>query len=107
MTVLVTARFAIDPDRLEAVARANAERMRQIVQRARENGLISHRFYGNDDGVLVVDHWPDEESFRTFFAGTPEIGELMSEAGMTTEPQVSFHRPLAVDDVVEAATTIA
>lgn len=106
MTVLMTAKFAIDPAKLEQVAQKNAETLRRIVQRAKDHGLISHRFYGNEDGVLVVDHWPDEESFRTFFAATPDIGDLMREAGATGEPQVSFYRLLAVDDVVEPATSI-
>ena len=105
MTVLMTARFAIDANRLEAVAKANSDSLRRIVQSAREHGLISHRFYGSDDAVLVVDHWPDEASFRAFYAATPDIGKLMTEAG--AEPQISFYRPLAVDDVVEAATAIA
>ncbi|HVW41930.1 MAG TPA: hypothetical protein VHC18_11350 [Amycolatopsis sp.] len=73
---------------------------------ARDHGLISHRFYGNDDGVFVVDHWADAESYRAFFAASPDIGELMSKAGATSEPQISFYRPLAVDDVVEPAATI-
>lgn len=107
MTVLVTARFAIDPERLEAAARDNVESLQRIIARAREHGLISHRFYGNDDAVLVVDQWPDEQSFRTFFAASPDIAELMREAGATGEPQISYYRPLAVDDVVEPAATTA
>lgn len=35
MTVLVTVRFAIDPDRLEAVARENMDSLRRIGQRER------------------------------------------------------------------------
>ena len=107
MTVLVTARFAIDADRLETVARESSDSLHRIISSARDHGLVSHRFYGNDEGVLVVDHWPDEESFRRFFAETPEIGELMAKAGATAEPQISFYRPLAVDDVVEPTATIA
>lgn len=105
MTVLMTARFAIDANRLEDAARGNTERMARIVQRAKEHGLISHRFYGDANCVFVVDQWPDEDSFRTFFAATPEIGEMMAEAGATGDPEINVYRPLDVDDVVEASAT--
>lgn len=107
MTVLVTARFAIDPNRLETVARENSETLHRIRQSAKDHGLISHRFYGNDEGVLVVDHWPDEESFRRFFAETSDIGDLMGKSGATGEPAISFYRLLDVDDAVAPTATIA
>lgn len=100
MTVLMTARFDIDAHRLETVAHENVDTLRRVAHRAQEHGLISHRFCGNDDGVLVVDLWPDEASFQSFYDASPEIGELMAKAGATSEPQVTFYRTLDIDDVV-------
>jgi hypothetical protein len=36
------------------------------IETAKKHGLIAHRFYGSEDGskVLVVDEWPDRQSFE-------------------------------------------
>lgn len=62
--------------------------------------MISHRFYGSDDEILVVDEWPDQESFQRFFGAHPEIGELMGQVGVTSEPTISFWRKLDTHDEV-------
>lgn len=107
MTVLMTATIDVDAKKLEEVARQDQESLRRISQRAKEYGLIAHRFYGNDTGTLVVDLWPDEASFQKFYAASPDIAEVMAKAGATSAPQITFYRPLAVDDAVEPATTAA
>lgn len=107
MTVLMTAAFDVDATKLEDVGRQDRESLRRISARAKEYGLIAHRFYGNENGVLVVDLWPDEASFQKFYAASPDIAEVMGKAGATSAPQITFYRDLAVDDVVEPATTAA
>lgn len=47
--------------------------LQSIAEKGKQHGVISHRFYGSDDEILVVDEWPDEESFQKFFADTPDI----------------------------------
>jgi hypothetical protein len=71
-----------------------------IAEKGKKHGVISHRFYGSDDEVLVVDEWPDEESFQRFYADTPEIGGIMERAGVTTQPEVMFWRHLDTGDDV-------
>jgi hypothetical protein len=97
MSVLMTMRIAGDAKAIEAQPR---ERTDVIVQRAREHGLIAHRFWGNDRAILVVDEWPDEGSFQKFWDASPDIGEMMKDAGVTEEPTVEFWRPLNVGDEV-------
>jgi quinol monooxygenase YgiN len=64
MSIIMTFRMKGDPDKLEQVAAADPDAMRSIADQA-EHGLIAHRFYGSDDGqIMVVDEWPDAESFR-------------------------------------------
>jgi hypothetical protein len=46
----------------------------------------------------VVDEWPDSESFRRFFNDSPDIGEMMAEAGVTSEPAPVFWRELDTPD---------
>jgi hypothetical protein len=96
MSVIVTLRFAGDAAKLEEFSAANEEHMQGIVDAAKGHGLIAHRFYGTDDGkIMVVDEWPDAESFQTFFAEQQaQIQPIMQEAGVTSEPEVVFWRKL-------------
>ena len=49
---------------------------------------------------MVVDEWPDAESFQRFFeADQPNIGPLMQEVG-TGEPEITFWRKLETGDEV-------
>ena len=76
--------------------------MRSIADRAEEHGLIAHRFYASDDGqIMVIDEWPDPESFQRFFeAMRSEIEPLMQAIGVTAEPEVTFWRKLESHDEV-------
>lgn len=100
MSVLMTMRAQGDPDELERRAGGNPDRMRSIMERAKGHGLIAHRFYGSDDGqIMVVDVWPDVESFQRFFEESrEEIQPLMGEVGVTAEPQIAFWRQLETHD---------
>ena len=102
MSVVMTLRVHGDPQELEKRAAANPETMRALSERAKEHGLIAHRFYGSDDGqIMVVDEWPDPESFQTFFEESQsEIEPLMRDVGVTSEPEVMFWRKLESHDEV-------
>ncbi len=100
MSVIMTLRMKGDPGGLERYAAENPDAMRWIVDHAREHGLIAHRFYGTDDGqIMVVDEWPDAQSFQNFFADTqPQIQPIMRAAGVASEPEVVFWRKLDARD---------
>ena len=100
MSVMMGLRIPVDPKRFEEVATGNTERLMAISQRAKEHGAISHAFYASEAGdeVLVVDVWPDSESFQQFFSSSPEIGEMMGEAGVTSEPQPVFWHDMDTPD---------
>ena len=103
MSVIMTFRASGDPQRLEQLAAQDPQRMRSIADRAREHGLIAHRFYGSEaDGeIMVVDEWPDQETFQGFFASVrSEIESMMAEAGVSGEPDVRFWRKLESHDEV-------
>lgn len=94
-------RIAVDPERLLQVIRADPDRLAGIAEQAKQAGAIHHRFYGNTDGgeILVLDEWPDAESFLKFFEETQEsIGSMMAEAGMTERPEPRFWRELDTPD---------
>ena len=102
MSVIMTLRANGDPAQLERRAAGNPDAMRAISDRAKEHGLIALRFYGSDDGqIMVVDEWPDPDSFRAFFEEMrAEIEPLMREVGVTAEPEVTFWRKLESHDEV-------
>ena len=102
MSVLMTLRAKGDPTLLEKRAAGNPEGIRAISASAQQMGLIGHRFYGSDDGqIMVVDEWPDAESFQRFFeANRGEIEPMMAEVGVTEPPVVTFWRRLETHDAV-------
>jgi len=99
MSVIMTLWVEGDPGGVERYAAENPEKMRAIVEHAAEHGLVAHRFYGADGQILVVDEWPDEQSFQEFFAHMqPQIQPIMEAAGVTTEPRPVFWRKLDAHD---------
>lgn len=98
MSVLMTLRVKADAKKLEDMFAADPKRFANVSAKGKTAGATYHRFYATDDEVLVVDEWPDEGSFHTFFAGTPEIPQIMAEAGVTTEPTITFYRKLDLGD---------
>jgi heme-degrading monooxygenase HmoA len=97
MTVLMTLKVAGDATKLEAEDRSMFE---TVVERAKTHGVISHHFYATDDEILVVDEWPDEESFRAFFEASPEVSKMMAAAGVMAQPEPTFWRKLDLGDDV-------
>ena len=100
MSVLMTLRVAGDPEKVEALAAQDPAMLQRIVDRAKDHGLISHRFYGTEGSVLVIDEWPSQEAFQGFFEETTEIAQIMQAAGVTTEPEITFWRVLDTKDEV-------
>ena len=100
MSVIMTLRASGDPSAVERYAQENQETMQAILESAKENGVIAHRFYGSDDGqVMVVDEWPDPQSFQSFFeAESAAIGPIMQETGVQGEPEITFWRKLETGD---------
>jgi hypothetical protein len=95
MSVLMTMRVSADANKIE---HEDHKLLEDITTKAKNFGLISHHFYGSKDEVLVVDEWPDEQSFQRFFEAAPEIGGVMERAGATTQPEFTFWRRLDTGD---------
>lgn len=100
MSIIVTLRVKGDPSKLEQFAAGNADGMRSIAEQAKQHGVIAHRFYGSDDGqILVADEWPDAQSFQAFFEQEGgRIQPMMDAAGVTSEPEIIFWRRLETLD---------
>lgn len=102
MSLIMTLHVKGDPAKLEEVAGSDPARMRAIADKAEEHGVIGHRFYGSEDGrIMVVDEWPDPQSFQVFFDGSrSEIEALMEDVGTTGEPEVTMWRKLDSRDEI-------
>jgi heme-degrading monooxygenase HmoA len=99
MSVFMMLQVDGDPGRLTEVMQDRA-RWEAINERAQGLGAIHHRFLASADGttIAVFDEWESEEGFQEFFRTSPEIPELMREAGVTTEPRVTFWHPVDTPD---------
>lgn len=100
MSVIMMFRVAGDPDKLERLAAENQDVVRGISDRAKEHGLIAHRFYGSDGRIMVVDEWPDPASFQQFFEQERSAIEPMMAQVATGEPEITFWRKLETHDEV-------
>jgi hypothetical protein len=102
MSVIMTFRVQGDPQKLEQFAAQDPDAMRSIAHSAQANGLIAHRFYGSDDGqIMVVDEWPDPGSFQRFFESERgRIEPMMQQVGVSGESEVTFWRKLETHDDV-------
>jgi hypothetical protein len=45
--------------------------------------------------LVVIDEWPNEESFHTFFSEAPRMQDLLSGTGLTPDPVISMHHAVA------------
>ena len=100
MSVIMALRLQGDPAQFEQYAKDHPE-MAEIKDDAVRRGVIAHRFYGSVNGneVLVVDEWPDPESFQAFFSANEQrIGELMGGAQASPAGDPEFWRVLDTPD---------
>jgi hypothetical protein len=101
MSVIMALRLDGDPAKFEEYVKDHPE-MAEIGDDAVKRGLIAHRFFGSQDGnhVIVVDEWPDAETFQAFYsANEGKIGEMMGAAGVSGEgAQPEFWRVLETPD---------
>jgi hypothetical protein len=88
-----------DPERVAQIMQ-DPQRWESINARAKEHGAIHHRFLASADGgtIAVLDEWESPEGFQRFFESSPEIPQIMQDAGVTSEPRISFWHPLDTPD---------
>ncbi|MFL6113282.1 MAG: hypothetical protein ACJ786_18265 [Catenulispora sp.] len=70
-----------DPDNFEQYAKANADKMQRIAVEGKAAGATRHAFAAGHGEIMVIDEWPDAESFQRFFQSQTEIPRLMQEGG--------------------------
>ncbi len=100
MSVFMILRVKGDPSTLERYANEHADTMRGILEDAMTQGLRHHAFTAGDGEVVVIDEWPDEDSFRRFFDSQKEIPQMLKDVGAQGAPDISFHRRLETPDIL-------
>ena len=98
MSVTVMSRLKADVEKFEKNAAENGDQFTRIADDAKSRGAIHHLFAAGDGEIVVVDEWPDAQSFHDFFASQAEIPELMVGAGAQGEPEISVFRTLDTPD---------
>lgn len=99
MSVLVILRVPGNPDDLDRYAKGpGADVVRRVGEAGKAAGAIHHLFAAGDGEILVVDEWPDEQSFHDFFNSQTEIPNIMREGGAQGPPEVSVYRLLDTPD---------
>ena len=100
MSVFMTLRVKADPKRLQEAIGADESRWQAINARAKEQGCIHHQFLASADGteIFVTDELETPEGFQRFFESSPEIPKLMADAGVTSEPEITFWHELDTAD---------
>ena len=98
MSVLMTLKVDGDVAKLIADNQANPQRIQDVSARGKAAGAIHHAFWSNGSTVLVVDEWPDAESFQKFFAAETDIPKIMADAGVTTQPEITFWQRVELGD---------
>src|SRR4051812_33938769 len=87
MSVMVIGKMTVDPANVQKLWAEQGDAFRGIAEQARAAGATSHRWGLGDGYVVIIDDWPDEETFNSFFGGTHEIAELMQAAGVQGPPE--------------------
>ncbi len=91
MSVIVIARFTVsDVGKALDFARNNADVPEEITVYGKSLGQIGHRMTTDGNDLVVIDEWPDADTFNTFFAGATRMGEFLSGAGIVGEPEVTI-----------------
>ena len=91
MSVVVIARFPTnDPVKALEWAQAHPDIPDEITTYGKTLGQIGHRILLGEKELVVIDEWPNEESFHTFFSEAPRMHEFLSGAGLSSDPVVSI-----------------
>lgn len=100
MSVYVTMKVTCDPAAFEKAASDHAGAINEIMEVAKANGLIGHRWFRGENEVMAVDEWPSAENFQAFMGGAePKIGPFMTAAGVSAPPEVSVWGKVGIDDL--------
>ena len=97
MSVVVIVRCPTDdPGKAIEWVRSHPDIPEEITTFGKSLGQIGHRILLAEKELVVIDEWPNEESFRTFFSEAPRMDEFLSGAGLTSDLVISVYEAIEV-----------
>jgi hypothetical protein len=87
MSVIVIGRMTVDPGNVQKLWAERRSDFVAIAEDAKRAGAMHHRWAFGESHVVLVDEWPDAESFQQFFGSQPKIADLMQAAGVQGPPE--------------------
>ena len=91
VSVLVIARCTVsDLGKALEWGKANGDIAEDITAYGKSLGQIGHRMFTDGKDLVVIDEWPDADTFNKFFAGAAKMGEFLSGAGVVGEPELTM-----------------
>jgi hypothetical protein len=99
LSYIVMTHIPVQVADFERVSKEHEDTFMAVSAEGKAAGAIHHSFLEDSDGTLIVlDEWPSEEAFHTFFDGQQEIPGLMTAAGMSGPPSTTAYRILDTSD---------
>ena len=99
MSVIMTMRAKGDVGAFEKYASAHSDELVRIANAGKKMGAKHHMFAAADGEIVVIDEWPDAETFQGFFTSQQsEIAKIMAAAGVQGQPEITFSRKLDTAD---------
>jgi hypothetical protein len=87
MSVIVVGRMTADPAKVEQLWADRKADFEAVAQEAKAAGATHHRWAFGDGFVMIIDEWPDADTFQTFFGSNATIPALMEAAGVQGPPE--------------------
>ena len=99
MAIMVVLRIPGNPADLERYATGpGGAVMERVAADGKAAGAVRHCFAAGENEILVIDEWPDEKTFQTFFENQKEIEDVMRDGGAQGPPEVNVYRVLDTPD---------
>jgi len=95
VSVIVIGHMTADPADIERLWKERRADFEGVAERAKAAGAAHHRWAFGDGRVVIIDEWPDAQSFQSFFDRETVIGELMQAGNVQGPPEF---------EIVEAKT---
>jgi hypothetical protein len=89
VSVVVIARFSVsDIAGVAEWVKANAAIPEEITAYGKSMGQLGHRIVTDHKDLIVIDEWPDKETFNKFFETAPRMQEFLDGSGITGDPEI-------------------
>jgi quinol monooxygenase YgiN len=86
MSVIVIGHMTVEPGNVTKLWEERKADFEAVRTDAEAAGALHHRWAFGENEVVIIDEWPDAESFEKFFGSHTVIPQLMQAAGVEGPP---------------------